>query len=153
MQGKMIEMGGHFENLISLDPTNLFLMFFIISVISNNAIKSDHQLWHSYLEHPSLIRLNTLRNVIKLKDLVVHPSHCKVCHLAKQKWLPFPISNTITHSPFELIHLDIWGSFHHLTMKDTVIFLLLWMIFHFLFRFICCVPNLMSLAYFLIFTS
>ena len=56
-----------------------------------------------------------MRNEFKLKDLFVHPSHCKVCHLAKQKSLPFDVSNIVTHSPFELIRLDIWGPFHHLT--------------------------------------
>ena len=56
-----------------------------------------------------------MRNEFKLKDLFVHPSHCKVCHLAKQKPLPFDVSNIVTHSPFELIRLDIWGPFHHLT--------------------------------------
>ena len=61
----------------------------------------------SFGRNPSLVRLNTLRNVLNLKNLVFHPSHCKVCYLAKQKWLPFLVSNTITHSPFELMHLDI----------------------------------------------
>ena len=119
----MIGMGSRFENLYILDPINLFPMFSCVLSICNNATKSDHQLWHSRLGHASLVRLNTLRNILKLKDLIVHPFHCKVFHLVKQKWLPFSISNTITHSPFELIHLDIWGSFHHLTHEGYRYFL------------------------------
>ena len=64
-----------------------------------------------------------MRNVLKLKDLVIHHSHCKAFHLAKQKRLPFLVSNIVAHSPFELIHLDIWGTFHHLTREGYRYFL------------------------------
>jgi transposase InsO family protein len=34
---------------------------------------------------------------------------CDACHKAKQKRLPFPVSISITHALFDLIHVDIWG--------------------------------------------
>ncbi|RVW31819.1 Retrovirus-related Pol polyprotein from transposon RE1 [Vitis vinifera] len=58
MQEKMIGMGSCFENLYILDPANLFPMFSRLSATCNNATKSNHQLWHSCLGHPSLVRLS-----------------------------------------------------------------------------------------------
>ncbi|KAL6315352.1 hypothetical protein AAG906_000458 [Vitis piasezkii] len=58
MQEKMIGMGSCFGNLYILDPANLFPMFSRLSATCNNATKSDHQLWHSCLGHPSLVRLS-----------------------------------------------------------------------------------------------
>ena len=58
MQEKMIGMGSCFGNLYILDPANLFPMFSRLSATCNNATKSNHQLWHSCLGHPSLVRLS-----------------------------------------------------------------------------------------------
>ncbi|CAL1375794.1 unnamed protein product [Linum trigynum] len=62
------------------------------------------QLWHWRLGHPSQAReqqiLGCNREIVK---------HCSTCHLAKQKRLPFPLSDSKANSPFDLIHVDIWG--------------------------------------------
>ena len=55
--------------------------------------------------------LNVLKNVLHFKQLFNETLHCPICHLAKQKRLPFPISNSVSISAFELLHLDIWGAF------------------------------------------
>lgn len=34
---------------------------------------------------------------------------CDICHLAKQKTLSFPNSDTTSNSVFDIIHMDIWG--------------------------------------------
>lgn len=36
---------------------------------------------------------------------------CPVCPLAKQKRLKFVSNNHLSANPFDLIHLDVWGSF------------------------------------------
>ena len=36
-------------------------------------------------------------------------SDCFVCRLGKQHALPYNKSTSVTYSPFELIHSDIWG--------------------------------------------
>ena len=58
IQGKMIEMGKCSSNLYVLDPTNLFPTLFCISGVCNNVSKTDHELWHTHLGHPSYVRLN-----------------------------------------------------------------------------------------------
>ncbi|KAL4347211.1 hypothetical protein GQ457_17G021730 [Hibiscus cannabinus] len=36
---------------------------------------------------------------------------CDICHLAKHKRLPFPVSSSLTESVFDLVHIDVWGPF------------------------------------------
>lgn len=35
-----------------------------------------------------------------------------ICPLAKQTRMSFPLSTTSSESPFDLIHVDIWGGYH-----------------------------------------
>ena len=123
MQGKMIEMGRCRGNLYVLNPTNLFPIPSSVTTICNNASKTEHELWHYHLGHPFYNRLNSLKDVLNLKLFVGHPSHRLNFHLAKQKRLTFPISDTISSSPFEWLHLDIWVSFHHPTHEGFRYFL------------------------------
>ena len=114
MQGKMIRMGRRSDDLYVLDPTNLFPTLSHISSVFNNVYKTNHELWHTSLGHPSYVRLNLLKNILNFKQVVDHSPHCSICHLAKQKWLQFPISHfqfCFTMS-FDLLHVDIWGAFH-----------------------------------------
>ncbi|WKA09208.1 hypothetical protein VitviT2T_026876 [Vitis vinifera] len=115
MQRKMIGMGRCSGNLYVLDPTNLFPISSSVTVVCNYASKTEHELWHYRLCHLSYNRLNSLKDVLNLKQFVSHHFHCSICHLAKQKSLSFPISNTVSSSLFELLHLEIWGSFHYPT--------------------------------------
>ncbi|CAL1358899.1 unnamed protein product [Linum trigynum] len=71
-----------------------------------NFSQQNLNLWHSRLGHPSSLR----QNVIKKSSNVVEKSvldHCETCHFAKQKKLPFTLSNSVAASPFDLIHVDI----------------------------------------------
>ncbi|CAH9056118.1 unnamed protein product [Cuscuta europaea] len=36
---------------------------------------------------------------------------CDICHFAKQKKLPFPISTSHASNAFDLIHMDVWGPY------------------------------------------
>ena len=73
-------------------------------------MSNEEQIWlqHRRMGHPSF-------NVLKIiftslfKNLSIESLHCNICEFAKHKRSPYPISNTISLIPFELIHSDIWG--------------------------------------------
>uniref|UniRef100_A0A2N9FVX7 Reverse transcriptase Ty1/copia-type domain-containing protein n=1 Tax=Fagus sylvatica TaxID=28930 RepID=A0A2N9FVX7_FAGSY len=76
-----------------------------------HSISSDKwHLWHSRLGHPSS---NVLHNIFpsfstgSSSNTVIE--HCQHCLAGKMHQLPFPTSNKIVSSPFELIHADLWG--------------------------------------------
>ena len=113
MQGQMIGMGRHNGNLYVLDPANLFPILARTSGLCNNVSKTNHEIWHTHLSHPSYVRLNMLKNILNFEHVFFyHSPHCSICHLAKQKQLPFSISNFVSQCPFVLLHIDIWGVFH-----------------------------------------
>jgi hypothetical protein len=65
-------------------------------------------IWHFRLGHLSTNRLSVLHS--KLPYISVdHKGICDVCHLARHKKIPFPLSFNKVGSPFELLHVDIWG--------------------------------------------
>lgn len=41
--------------------------------------------------------------------------HCLICAQSKQFRLLFPHIISKTKSPFDLIHVDVWGPYKHLT--------------------------------------
>jgi hypothetical protein len=55
--------------------------------------------WHKRLEHPSDRILNRIFNCSS--------NTCGICKMAKQAKLPFSLSTSKTHSPFELVHSDV----------------------------------------------
>ena len=64
-------------------------------------------LWHGRLGHPFDKRLEILRqrfDFISLKDM-----YCDICHMAKQRKLSFPNSDSYAANLFNLLHVDIWG--------------------------------------------
>ena len=80
----------------------------------NSAFSFKHcnkfDLWHFHLGHPSRSRfdfiLKNSLNIITNKDFL-----CDVCPRAKQSRLSFSQSTSYSSHCFELIHVDIWGSF------------------------------------------
>ena len=81
-------------------------------------LDNDFHTWHYRLGHPSLSRMSFLSSVV---PHVTHSDHdvslCTVCPLAKQKRLPFPNKNHLVSSPFDLLHVDIWGPYHTATVE------------------------------------
>jgi len=71
-----------------------------------NAI--NHDIWHMRLGHPSHKRITILNRKFPFISLPVN-FDCDVCHLAKQRKLPFPNSTSYVDSVFDLVHMDIWG--------------------------------------------
>ena len=68
----------------------------------------DGNIWHQRLGHPSLVKMQHIPGISLPKSSL---DHCRVCHMAKQKNLPFTSHNNLSDSPFDLIHLDTWGPF------------------------------------------
>lgn len=79
-----------------------------------SSFKIDLSTWHNILGHPSDSNFDVLSDVLCFKALrnEKQNSHiCHICHLAKQKHLPFKSINNICASNFELVHIATWGPF------------------------------------------
>ena len=80
----------------------------------SGSLIADGILWHQRLGHPSADKLQCISgnfSLSKSKSSFTHPSHCSICHLAKQKRLSYESHNHLSSLPFDLVHLDVWGPF------------------------------------------
>ena len=66
-------------------------------------------LWHAYLGHPSLSRLQLLASQGHLGSVQFQKCDCTSCHFGKQKKLPFNNSDSFSSAPFDLF--SYLGSF------------------------------------------
>jgi hypothetical protein len=109
VQGKTIGVGEERGGLFYLiKPTS---KSFAKSRVSLASIKNPStNLWHFMLGHLSTPRLRLLHNLLPSISIDSNKV-CKVCPLAKQKRLHFPISNKVSKAPFDIVHVDIWGPF------------------------------------------
>ena len=65
------------------------------------------------LGHPSHVKIQIIHNELHIPNSLSHlSSHCKICHMAKQKCLPFVSHNNVSANPFDIVHIDIWGPFN-----------------------------------------
>jgi hypothetical protein len=48
---------------------------------------------------------------------------CDVCHRAKQRRLPFPLSDNKASRALELVHCDLWGRYHRPSLSGAHSFL------------------------------
>lgn len=105
---RTIGKGRHFGNLYLLEKETSSSQ---ISAYCSSITKT--MLWHSRLGHPSFSRLQLLNHVLGLSshDSMCSSIHCKVCHQAKQRKLVFPSNNNMADNVFDLVHMDVWGSF------------------------------------------
>ena len=99
-----------------------FLPFFFqnnvpIALISCNVFaslnKNDDQLllWHKRFCH---IFISTLKHLPLLSSQTyTYSCTCEICPMAKKIILPFTLSSIHTHSPFELIHMDLCEPYNH----------------------------------------
>ncbi|KAL4362743.1 hypothetical protein GQ457_04G027460 [Hibiscus cannabinus] len=70
------------------------------------------QTWHARLGHPSSRRMQFFAKLhTEIPSSIENSYDCDVCHLAKHKRLPFPISTSVTDSVFDIVHMDVWGPF------------------------------------------
>jgi transposase InsO family protein len=96
---------------------------------SLSSIKQSHNsfhIWYCRFGHPSVSRMYFLSCVMPNFSLIDKTdSVCNVCPLAKQRRLPFVRHNHLSSSPFDLLHVDIWGPYHVPTVEGFIYFLTL----------------------------
>jgi hypothetical protein len=69
----------------------------------------DCNLWHMRFGHPSFEKLNEINKVFPSVSVQKTSLPCDICFYAKQKRLPFSLSQSISTHIFDLVHMDIWG--------------------------------------------
>lgn len=79
-----------------------------LSLLSINSNKDKIWNYHCCLGHPAFKILERMFHSL-FKNIDVEFFHCEACEFAKHHRVPFPLNNTISLSPFSLIHSDIWG--------------------------------------------
>ncbi|MCI24228.1 retrovirus-related pol polyprotein from transposon tnt 1-94, partial [Trifolium medium] len=70
---------------------------------------SSIQLWHRRLAHSSIGKLRPVVSQGYLGSVINESFDCSACQTAKQPALSFNKSTSISASPFDLVHSDIWG--------------------------------------------
>ena len=75
-----------------------------------NFVTSMPRIWHFRLSHPSMKKLLPLQETFSV-TFNSCTDICHICPLVKQKRLPFPFNNNFCASPFDLVHVDIWGPY------------------------------------------
>lgn len=84
---------------------------------------SGSLLWHARLGHLGISRLKEIQRLDPQITVPDESCKCSICPLAKQKCLPFPISDSVSKKLFSLVHMDIWGPYKHPTMYHQYYFL------------------------------
>ena len=79
----------------------------LVHFVSNVHVVSKPYLWHLRLGHVFDNKLSTLHN--NLPNVIQFQSNkdCVLCLIAKQKKLPFPSFNHISHNVFDIFHCDV----------------------------------------------
>ncbi|PKU70985.1 Retrovirus-related Pol polyprotein from transposon TNT 1-94 [Dendrobium catenatum] len=73
------------------------------------ATTTSIMIWHARLGHPHNRLLPVLANSIPELQNLPHSFTCISCNMAKSHKQKFNKSSTVTSSPFDLIHTDVWG--------------------------------------------
>lgn len=87
---------------------SLHLPLKLVSAAATTTKYSIHQ-WHLHLGHASASKIQPLIARGLLGSTKFEPFNCLNCQLAKQPVLSFNNSDSVSDSPFGLIHSDIWG--------------------------------------------
>lgn len=91
-------------------PSSLSCQTSVFSFTFNN----QTMLWHNRLGHISVAKLKDL-SLVSSKCTDLNLESCVVCSKAKQRKLPFPVSKSMSKASFDLIHVDVWGPYKHMT--------------------------------------
>jgi len=63
-----------------------------------------------------------MKYISDCKDVPLDTFFCETCILAKIHRLPFGRSSISTKSPFELIHMDLWGPYRTVNLNGAQYF-------------------------------
>ena len=87
-----------------------------------DTIPEKYKLWHMRLGHPSMSVMKKI-DVVKGKCNARVHENCSVCPKAKHSRLKFPISNSRSVCPFQLVHMDFCGPYKTTTLDMKSYFL------------------------------
>lgn len=124
IKGLMIGKGEQISNLYVMDTVDMEGSATLqqpFALCANVVI--DAHLWHNRLGHPSMLKTNSIINVLGLKQRNKEAFHCPICPLAKQKRLPYQPKNHLSNNAFDLLHIDTWGPFSVSTVEGYRYFL------------------------------
>ena len=126
---KMTGLGDHEGGLYKLRVP--YIDVHVNALNSTDALESDKHvtssfnndaIWHYRLGHVSAKGLKSLH--VKFPFISPYVDDCcNICHLAKQRHLPYSVSSNIAQSAFDLLHLDIWGPYSVNTIHGHKYFL------------------------------
>lgn len=94
-------------------------MYFIEGIVENyfcnlfDPRRLTLKQWHIFLGHPSLTTMKHMGGITEkfTEEMVRELEQCEVCFKAKQCREPFSVLNRRTDSLFDLVHVDLWGSY------------------------------------------
>ncbi|KZV53534.1 hypothetical protein F511_42283 [Dorcoceras hygrometricum] len=115
---KTIGMGKRLGNLYVLIKSSITSPSYVC-----NVSVPKPELWHCRMGHPSPNKLSSLKNILHFDSTDVDINLCHVCHMSKQKRLPFESHNKTAAHSFELLHIDVWGPFSKYSVDGYRFFL------------------------------
>ena len=122
-RGLMIGKGSLYNNLYVLDTSYRLSSG---SDVFCGSVSADSVLWHQRLGHPSTIVLQKLSSQLpSYKHVDSSHAPCSICPLAKQRRLAYVSHNNLSVTPFDLVHIDIWGPFSVESVEEYRYFLTL----------------------------
>ncbi|PNX95813.1 retrovirus-related Pol polyprotein from transposon TNT 1-94 [Trifolium pratense] len=108
---KMIGSGKLIDGLYYLEGTCFTQSSEKFGKSCNSVAIPKSALWHFRFGHTSQHRLEQMQQMYPTITINKDDFCCDVCHLAKQKKLPYTLSNSRATHCLELLHMDIWGPF------------------------------------------
>ena len=82
------------------------------SYFTTSQTSVSSSIWHNRLGHPSLVKYNHLKPLLKVSQNKMD-SACTDCCIAKSHRLPFQLSNTTVNAPLSLILNDVWVQYSY----------------------------------------
>ena len=117
--GRMVNGLYYLESTTSHGPSPVYMA----GTHCNSVTIPKTALWHFRFGHTSCSRIEAMAKLYS--DIVWNKdtASCDICHLSKQKKLPFNFSNHRASCCFELLHMDLWGPFSTATVHGHKYFL------------------------------
>ncbi|GJU75734.1 retrovirus-related pol polyprotein from transposon TNT 1-94 [Tanacetum coccineum] len=109
----------------ALEDCSLYSFFSNCSVPNNYAFSvfnNKYSLWNHRLGHVSN---TTLKHIPVISKCVSHAANesCLTCPMTKFAKLPYSFSDSHAKTPFQLVHIDIWGPYKVFTLGHHKYFL------------------------------